>query len=622
MNKLTNSEELDSFRLSLIKKRKPKKPVITICGGTGCQASGCNKIINVIKDEITKQNLENKIDIRITGCHGFCEKGPMIVIYPSKIFYPNVKSDDVSRIISETVVKNKILNDLLYIDPQTNEKIIYEDDIKFYNKQNRIIFGNNGLIDPKNIEDYITIGGYSALEKTLFKMKSQDIIEEVKKSGLRGRGGGGFPTGRKWEATKIADGKQKYIICNGDEGDPGAYMDRSILEGNPQSVIEGMIIGAFAVGSNQGYIYVRDEYPIAVEHFTIALNQAKKYGFLGKNILGSEFDFDIVIYQGGGAFVCGESSALIQSLEGKIGEPRAKHIHATEQGLWNCPTVLNNVETWANIPIIINKGAEWYSSIGTEKSKGTKIFSLVGKINNTGLVEVPMGMTIQEIVFDIGGGIPNKKKFKAIQTGGPSGGCIPASLKTMPIDFDELSRAGSMMGSGGMIVMDENTCMVDVARYFIEFNLAESCGKCTSCREGNARMLEILEKICDGRGTKESLVLLEELSEYIKDTSLCGLGKTAPNPVVTTLKYFQNEYLAHIINKKCPAKVCKALISYDINKELCIGCGVCSKKCPVDAISGEMKKHHVIDQKKCTKCGTCIATCKFDAVQVESRGGK
>jgi NADH-quinone oxidoreductase subunit F len=622
MKKLSNPKGLDSFRLSLINKRNPKKPVITICGGTGCQASGCNKIINVIKDEIKKQNLEEKVDVRITGCHGFCEKGPMIVIHPSKIFYPAVKSNDVSRIISDTVVKNQVLDDLLYVDPQTNKKIIYEDDIKFYKKQTRIIFGSNGLIDPKNIEDYIAIGGYSALEKALFKMKSREIINEVKKSGLRGRGGGGFPTGRKWEATKKANGDKKYIICNGDEGDPGAYMDRSILEGNPQSVIEGMIIGAIAVGSNQGYIYVRDEYPIAVDHFTIALNQAKKYGLLGKNILGSGFDFDIIVYQGGGAFVCGESSALIQSLEGNIGEPRTKHIHATEKGLWDCPTVLNNVETWANIPVIINKGADWYSLIGTENSKGTKIFSLVGKINNTGLVEVPMGMTIEEIVFDIGGGIPNKKKFKAIQTGGPSGGCIPESLKTMPIDFDELSSAGSMMGSGGMIVMDENTCMVDVARYFIEFNLDESCGKCTSCREGNARMLEILDDICNGKGTKDSLVLLEELSDYIKDTSLCGLGKTAPNPVITTLKYFQNEYLAHIIDKECPAKVCKSLIIYDINKEKCTGCGVCSKKCPVDAISGEKKKHHVINQKKCTKCGTCIATCKFDAVQVKTGGEK
>lgn len=618
MKKLANPQELETLRKVVIKKRKTSKKIITICGGTGCQASGCNDIIEKFRTEIKKEKLENKVDIRITGCHGFCEKGPIVVIYPSKIFYPSVKLENVTSILSETIVKNKVLDNLLYTDPKSGKKIIYEDDIIFYKKQTRTIFGSNALIDPKKIEDYISIGGYSALIKAIMKMNSQEIIEEIKKSGLRGRGGGGFPTGRKWEATKNAKGKQKYIICNGDEGDPGAYMDRSILEGNPHSVIEGMLIGAIAVGSNLGYIYVRDEYPVAVEHFSIALNQAKKYGLVGKNILGSGFNFDIIIYQGGGAFVCGESSALIQSIEGKVGEPRAKHIHATEQGLWNCPTVLNNVETWANIPIIVDNGADWYSSVGTKNSKGTKIFSLVGKINNTGLVEVPMGMTVKEIVFDIGGGIPNNKKFKAVQTGGPSGGCIPASLKDIQIDFDELSRIGSMMGSGGMIVMDEDTCMVDVARYFIEFNLDESCGKCTSCREGNARMLEILEDICSGKGTKESLVLLKELSEYIKSTSLCGLGKTAPNPVITTLKYFKDEYLDHIDNKRCPAKVCKDLIKYEINKKNCTGCGVCARKCPVNAISGDKKEVHNINQKICTKCGTCIAICKFNAVQVKS----
>jgi NADH-quinone oxidoreductase subunit F len=619
MKKIATPKELAILRATIIDKRNSKKPIITICGGTGCQASGSNVIIDILKNELKKQKIQDDVEIRITGCHGFCEMGPMIVIYPSKIFYPTVKAKDISRIISETVVNNKILDELLYIDPLSGEKIIYEDDIPFYKKQTRTIFGNNGRIDPKNIDDYIALGGYSALEKSL-NMKPQEIIDEVKKSAVRGRGGGGFPTGRKWEATTKADGKQKYIICNGDEGDPGAYMDRSILEGNPHSVIEGMLIGALAVGSHQGYIYVRAEYPVAVDHFTIAVDQANKYGFLGKNILGSGFDFNIIVYQGGGAFVCGESSALIQSIEGKVGEPRAKHIHATECGLWDSPTVLNNVETWANIPVIINKGADWYSSVGTDKSKGTKIFSLVGKINNTGLVEVPMGMTIKEIVFDIGGGIPNNKRFKAIQTGGPSGGCIPTSMQNIPIDFDELSSAGSMMGSGGMIVMDEDTCMVDVARYFISFNLDESCGKCTSCREGNARLLEILEGICNGMGTDESLVLLEELSIYIKDTSLCGLGKTSPNPVITTLKYFKDEYLAHIQKKQCPARVCKALISYDIDQEKCTGCSQCARNCPVEAISGEKKKLYVIDQQSCTKCGTCIATCKFDAVRVNSEG--
>ncbi len=618
MKKLSNPKELEKLRKTIQNRRDPNKPVVTICGGTGCQASGCEHIIETFKKEIIKQSLQEKIDVRITGCHGFCEKGPLVVIYPSKIFYPMVKSKDVSRIISETVVNNKVIEELLYVDPSSGERITYEDDIPFYKKQTRTIFGSNGKIDPKNIEDYIAISGYSALEKVLPSMKPQDVIDEVKKSGLRGRGGGGFRTGQKWESCSKAKGKQKYIICNADEGDPGAYMDRSILEGNSHSVIEGMILGAFAIDSNHGYIYVRAEYPLAVKHFSIALNQARKLGLLGKNILNSGFDFDIKIYQGGGAFVCGESSALIQSIEGNVGEPRAKHIHATERGLWDCPTVINNVETWANIPLIINKGAKWYASIGTEKSKGTKIFSLVGKINNTGLVEVPMGMTIKEIVFDIGGGIPNDKEFKAIQTGGPSGGCIPRSLMDMPIDFDELKRAGSMMGSGGMIVMDEDTCMVDVARYFMEFNLDESCGKCSSCREGNARMLEILEDICVGKGNENSIPLLEELSEYIKETSLCGLGKTAPNPVLTTLKYFKDEYLSHIQKKECPAKVCKPLIFYEINSEDCTGCGMCAKKCPVNAITGEKKKPHTIDKDICTKCGTCIATCKFNAIQVKT----
>ena len=620
MKKLSNPKELEILRETIQEGRDPKKPVITICGGTGCKASGCDNIIKAFKEEIKKQNLQKKIDVRTTGCHGFCEKGPIIVIYPSKICYPMVKSEDVPRIITETVVKNKIIDELLYVDPVSNKKITYEDDIPFYKKQTRTIFGSNGRIDPKSIEDYIAIGGYSAVPKMFTSMKPTDVITEVKDSGIRGRGGGGFPTGRKWESASKAKGDRKYIICNADEGDPGAYMDRSILEGNPHSVIEGMIIGAYGVGSNHGYIFVRAEYPLAVEHFTVALKQAKELGLLGKNILGSGFDFDINVYQGGGAFVCGESSALIQSIEGKVGEPRAKHIHATEQGLWGCPTVLNNVETWANIPLIISKGAKWYSNIGTEKSKGTKIFSLVGKINNTGLVEVPMGMTIKEILFDIGGGIPNGKEFKAIQPGGPSGGCIPDSLIDLPIDFDELKKVGSMMGSGGMIVMDEDTCMVDVAKYFVEFNLDESCGKCTSCREGNARMLEILEDICAGKGNENSIPLLEELSEYIKETSLCGLGITAPNPVLTTLKYFKNEYIKHIEDKECPAKTCKALITYQIDPENCTGCGLCAKKCPVNAITGEKKKPHFLDQDICTKCGTCFEACKFKAVQVKSGG--
>jgi len=620
MNKLQSPGELEQLKKTIKEGRDPNKPIITICGGTGCKASGCDDIIDTFRDEIEKQKLEEKVDVRITGCHGFCEKGPLVVIYPKKICYPRVKGKDVSRIVSETVLKDQVIEELLYVDPISGEKITYEDDIPFYKKQTRTIFGSNGHIDPTSIEDYIAIGGYSALSKTLTGMSPEAVIEEIKSSGLRGRGGGGFATGRKWATAAKFDAEKKCILCNADEGDPGAYMDRSVLEGNPHSVIEGMIIAAFAVGSHDGYIYVRSEYPLAVAHFSKALETAKEYGLLGTNILGTGFDFDILVYQGGGAFVCGESSALIQSIEGKVGEPRAKHIHATEKGLWGYPTVLNNVETWANVPLIINRGAEWYASVGTEGSKGTKIFSLVGKINNTGLVEVPMGITIKEIVYDIGGGIPGGKKFKAIQTGGPSGGCIPESLIDMPIDFDELSKAGSMMGSGGMIVMDEDTCMVDVAKYFTAFNLDESCGKCSSCREGNARMLEILEDICSGRGNEDSIPLLEELSEHIMNTSLCGLGKTAPNPVLTTLKYFRDEYIAHIERRECPAKVCKPLITYEIDPENCKGCRMCAKKCPVEAITGEKKEPHVIDGDVCTKCGTCFATCKFNAIVVKTGG--
>lgn len=513
--------------------------------------------------------------------------------------------------------KGEIIDRFLYKDPATGQKIIYEDDVPFYKKQMRLVFGMNISIDPTSLDDYLAAGGYSALAKVLKDMKPDEVIQMIIDANLRGRGGGGFPAGWKWYETRHAHGDPKYVICNADEGDPGAYMDRSLLEGNPHLVLEGMMIGAYAIGSSQGYIYVRNEYPLAVKNATIAIQQLREVGLLGKNILGSGFDFDITINRGGGAFVCGESSALFASLEGRAGEPRVKYTHATHKGLWDKPTNLNNVETWANVPFIVNKGVEWYRSIGTENSKGTKIFSLVGKINNTGLVEVPMGMTLREIVYDIGGGIPGGKKFKAVQTGGPSGGCLPAQCLDAPIDFDELTKLGSMMGSGGMIIMDENTCMVDVARYFMKFLVDESCGKCVPCREGVRRMNDILDDICEGRGSESDVKLLENMSKGILDGALCALGNTAPNPVLSTLMYFRDEYIAHVKDKKCPAGICKALIKYSVSAEKCTGCGVCRKKCPSECISGEKKKVHVIEQAKCVKCGACKDSCKFDAIIVE-----
>jgi len=541
-----------------------------------------------------------------------------MVLHPQKIFYQRVSPDDVSEIIAETVIKGNIIDRLLYVEPVSGEKAQFEEDVPFYKRQQRLVFGNNGLIDPTNIEDYLAIGGYSALSKVLFNMQPEEVIEEINKSGLRGRGGGGFPTGRKWESCRNAlssDGI-RYVICNADEGDPGAYMDRSLLEGNPHSVMEGMVIGAYAVGAHDGYVYVRLEYPLALKNLGIALGQAREYGFLGQNILGSGFDFDVKISRGGGAFICGESTALMASLEGKVGEPRQKHIHTALQGLYSKPTNLNNVETWANVSLIINRGADWYSQIGTEGSKGTKIFSLVGKINNTGLVEVPMGIRLREIIYDIGGGIPRGKKFKAIQTGGPSGGCLPESLIDLPVDFDRLTKAGSMMGSGGMIVMDEGTCMVDIARYFVNFLTEESCGKCVPCREGLDRMLDILTDITEGRGKKGDIELLEELGGLLKESSLCALGTTASNPVLSTIKYFRAEYEAHIREKRCPAGVCKALITFMVDSEKCTGCGVCLRECPQEAIFGEKKKPHTIDQSKCIRCGLCRDSCKFEAIIV------
>ncbi|PIU51777.1 NADH-quinone oxidoreductase subunit F, partial [Candidatus Desantisbacteria bacterium CG07_land_8_20_14_0_80_39_15] len=610
MKKITTPEELDSFRKSLLEKEKSGMVYVSVCLGTGCQAYGSKNVAESLKQEIEKQRLSEKVKIKTTGCHGFCERGPIVVIRPTGIFYQKVKPEDAHEIVNRTVMNGELIEHLLYVEPGTEKKVIYEKDVPFYKKQNRIVSGNNGSIDPADIEDYIRIGGYSALPKTLFKMSPEEIIEEIKKSGLMGRGGGGFPTGVKWESCREAHGEPKYVLCNAEEGNPGAFMDRSLLEGNPHSVLEGMIIGAYAIGSNEGYIYVRMEYPLAVERLKIAIAQAEEYGLLGKNILGSGLDFTIKINRGGGAFVCGESTALMASIEGKVGEPRTKYIHTVESGLWEKPSNLNNVKTWANVPLIINKGAEWYSKIGTTKSKGTKIFSLVGKINNTGLIEIPMGMTLREIIYDIGGGIPGGKKFKAVQTGGPSGGCIPEEFIDLRVDYDELTKVGSMMGSGGMIVMDENTCMVDIAKYFLTFLADESCGKCVPCREGVYRMLKIVTAITEGKGKEEDIPLLEELSKTIVDTSLCALGGTAPNPVMSTIKYFKNEYEAHIKEKKCPAGVCKALIRYEILADKCTGCGACLKSCPQEAISGEKKKVHKITQEKCIKCGICMDTCK------------
>ena len=617
MKKINSAQNLERFRKAIQKEKDPHRVCIAVCGGTGCLANSSQEVISAFEREIEKRELKNEVEIRVTGCHGFCEQGPLVVIHPEGIFYQQVTVEDVSEIVSQTVLEKKVLDRLLFFDPATNQKIQLEKEVPFYKEQTRLIFGNNGKIDPTKIEDYIALGGYSSLSKVLFYMNPEEGIDEITRAGLRGRGGGGFVTGRKWSYCRNAQEKTKYVICNADEGDPGAYMDRSVLEGNPHAVLEGMIIGAYAIGSHQGFIYVRNEYPLAVEHVSLAVEQAQEFGLLGQDILGSAFDFSVEINRGGGAFVCGESTALMASLEGRVGEPRAKHIHTVESGLWDKPSNLNNVETWANVPLIIDRGAEWYSRIGTETSKGTKIFSLVGKIRNTGLVEVPMGISLREIIYEIGGGIPGDKKFKAVQTGGPSGGCIPEKLLDLPVDFDELTKVGSMMGSGGMIVMDEDTCMVDLARYFLAFLEEESCGKCTSCREGIKRMLEILTDITQGKGREGDIELLEELSQVVADTSLCALGSTAPNPVLTTIRYFRDEYETHIKKKRCPARVCRSLIHYTIIEEKCRGCLACKKVCPQQAISGERKEPHKINAEKCIKCGLCLEACKFDAIMVE-----
>jgi len=617
MSRIATATELNEKREAILASRDPSQPWISVCGGTGCLALGAEQVGDAFREELKKQGLEAKVDMALTGCPGFCERGPLVVIYPEATFYERVKPEDVPEIVSETVLKGKVIDRLLHEDPSTGQKVVHEYEVPFYKEQERMIMGDNGRLDPARIDDYIALGGYSAAAKALTEMTPEEIIETVKRSGLRGRGGAGFPTGRKWAACRQAEGDGRYVICNADEGDPGAFVDRSLVEGNPHSILEGMIIGAYAVGAQEGIIYVRNEYPLAVHYAGIAIEQARDYGLLGENILGSGFDFDIRISRGAGAFICGESSALMRSLEGLPGEPRAKHIHATEKGLWDRPTVLNNVKSWATIRHIINNGADWFTQIGTERSTGTMVFSLVGKINNTGLVEVPMGITLRRLIYDIGGGIPGDKKFKAIQTGGPSGGCIPESLLDLPVDYDSLTKSGSMMGSGGMIVMDEDTCMVDVARYFLAFNQEESCGKCTACREGIRRMHHILDEITHGRGREGDIKLLEDLGQAMKDASLCALGRMAPNPVLTTLRYFRDEYEAHIKDKRCPAGVCTDLIRYFIIPENCTGCMVCLRNCPEEAISGEKQEVHVIDQDKCIRCGICREVCKFDAVGVE-----
>ncbi|MBU1186976.1 MAG: NADH-quinone oxidoreductase subunit NuoF [Acidobacteria bacterium] len=621
MSKL-NVSSLDSLRNKILKKRKKDKTIVTICGGTGCHAYGCMELAEAFKAEVRARKLTNRVEVRTTGCHGFCERGPIVVIQPQEIFYQRVKGSDIDEILDLTILQNKLVDRLLYVDSASGEKIVEEKNVPFYKLQKRIIFGNNGFIDPTDIEDYIALDGYRALAKVLEGMTPEDVIAEIENAGLRGRGGAGFPTGEKWEICRGYKADQKYIICNADEGDPGAYMDRSLLEGNPHSVIEGMIIGAYAIGATEGYIYVRMEYPLAVKNITQALEDARRMGLLGDSILGSKFSLDIHVFKGAGAFVSGEETSLMASIEGRRAFPRQKPPFPAEQGLWGKPTNINNVETWANVPVILSKGAAWFGKIGTRKSKGTKIFSLVGKINNTGLVEVPMGMTLREIIFDIGGGIKDGKKFKAVQTGGPSGGCIPADMLDSPIDFDTLNKAGSMMGSGGMIVMDEDTCMVDVARYFLHFTQEESCGKCVPCRIGNRQLVDILTRITKGEGKAEDLKTLRSLASTIKSGSLCGLGQTAPNPVLTTMRYFEDEYIAHIEKQSCPALVCKDLIVYFIEPDKCVGCLLCIKSCPVDAISGERREVHVIDQELCIKCGACLDVCPAKVGAVSKYTGK